>query len=96
VEDIAPNLLALVPARKVVERTVSDGLSDMWLRECGPNPGEAVLGGLQSSSYSSRSSRLFSSSPSWKINFGGVSRKIGSIRRSRPIWSSSLDGRVLP
>jgi hypothetical protein len=43
VEDIAPNLLALVPARKVKERTVSDGLSGMWLRDCGPNLGEAAL-----------------------------------------------------
>jgi hypothetical protein len=43
VEDIAPNLLALVPARKVVERTVSEGIYGMWLCDCGPDLGEAVL-----------------------------------------------------
>jgi hypothetical protein len=43
VEDIALNLLALVPARKVVGRTVSEGISCMWLRDCGPNLGEAAL-----------------------------------------------------
>jgi hypothetical protein len=43
VEDISPNLLALVPARKVVEHTISEGISDMWLRNCGPNLGEAAL-----------------------------------------------------
>jgi hypothetical protein len=43
VEDIAPNLLALVPARKVMERTVNDGISGMWLCDCCPNLGEATL-----------------------------------------------------
>jgi hypothetical protein len=38
-----PDLLALVPARKVKERTVSDGLSGTWLHDCGPNLGEAAL-----------------------------------------------------
>jgi hypothetical protein len=43
VEDIAPNLLALVSAHKVKERTVSDGISGTWLHDCGPNLGEAAL-----------------------------------------------------
>jgi hypothetical protein len=84
VEDIAPNLLISVPARKVVERMVSDGLSDMWLRDYGPNLGEAALRRLQSYSYSGKSSRLSGSSPSGKINFSGISRKMGSTRRTRP------------
>jgi hypothetical protein len=41
--DIAPNLLALVPAHKVKERTVRDGLSGTWLCDCGPNLGEEAL-----------------------------------------------------
>jgi hypothetical protein len=43
VEDIAPNLTALVPARKAKIRTVKEGLSRMWLRDCGPDLKEAVL-----------------------------------------------------
>jgi hypothetical protein len=43
VADIALNLLALVLARKVKERTVREGLSSMWLRYCGPNLGEEEL-----------------------------------------------------
>jgi hypothetical protein len=43
VEDVAPNLVALVPAHKFKERTIHDGLSGMWLRDCGPNLGEAAL-----------------------------------------------------
>jgi hypothetical protein len=31
VEDIAPNLSALVPARKAKVRTVKEGLSGLWL-----------------------------------------------------------------
>jgi hypothetical protein len=36
-------MLALVSARKVKERTVSDGLFGTWLHDCGPNLGEAAL-----------------------------------------------------
>jgi hypothetical protein len=36
-------LVALLPARKVKERIVHDGLSGMWLRDCRPNLGEAAL-----------------------------------------------------
>jgi hypothetical protein len=43
VEDIAPNLTAVVPARKVKVRTVKEGLSGTWLRDCGPDLGEAAL-----------------------------------------------------
>jgi mannosylglycoprotein endo-beta-mannosidase len=43
VEDIAPNLTAAVPARKVKVRTVKEGLSGTWLRDCGPDLGEAAL-----------------------------------------------------
>jgi hypothetical protein len=43
VEDIAPNLTALVPASKVKVRTVKEGLSGTWLRDCGPHLGEAAL-----------------------------------------------------
>jgi hypothetical protein len=43
VEDIAPNLLALVPARKAKVRTVKEGLSGLWLRDYGPDFTEAAL-----------------------------------------------------
>jgi hypothetical protein len=43
VVDIAPNLAALVPARKVKVRMVKEALTGMWLRDCGPNLGEAAL-----------------------------------------------------
>jgi hypothetical protein len=43
VEDIAPNLKALVPARKAKERTVKEGLFGMWLRDCRPNLLAATL-----------------------------------------------------
>jgi hypothetical protein len=42
-KDIAPNLTALVPAHKVKVRTVKEGLSSTWLRDCGPDLGEAAL-----------------------------------------------------
>jgi hypothetical protein len=43
VEDIAPNLTAAVLAHKVKVRTVKEGLSGTWLRDCGPDLGEAAL-----------------------------------------------------
>jgi hypothetical protein len=43
VEDIAPNLTALVPAHKAKVRTIKEGLSRMWLRDCGPDLKEAAL-----------------------------------------------------
>jgi hypothetical protein len=43
VEDIDPNLTALALAHKVKVRTVKEGLSGTWLRDCGPNLGEAAL-----------------------------------------------------
>jgi hypothetical protein len=43
VADIAPNLAALVPPPQSKVRTVKDGLSGMWLQDCGPNLGEAAL-----------------------------------------------------
>jgi hypothetical protein len=43
VEDIAPNLSALVPAHKAKVRTVKEGLSGLWLRDCGPDLIEAEL-----------------------------------------------------
>jgi hypothetical protein len=43
VEDIDPNLTALALAHKVKVRTVKEGLSGTWLRDRGPNLGEAAL-----------------------------------------------------
>jgi hypothetical protein len=43
VEDIDSNLTALVSAHKVKVRMVKEGLSGTWLRDCGPNLGEAAL-----------------------------------------------------
>jgi hypothetical protein len=43
VEEIAPNLTAFVLARKAMVRTVKEGLSGMWLRDCGPDLTEATL-----------------------------------------------------
>ena len=39
--DIAPNLVGLVPPWRANMRTVKDGLSGEWLRDCGPDLGEA-------------------------------------------------------
>jgi hypothetical protein len=44
VEDIAPNLAALVLVRVTKTRTVKEGLSGLWLRDCGPDLGAAALG----------------------------------------------------
>jgi hypothetical protein len=44
VEDIAPNLAALVSVRVAKTRTVKEGLSGLWLRDCGPDLGAAALG----------------------------------------------------
>jgi hypothetical protein len=35
VEDVAPNLTALVPPRKVKVRSVKEGLSGLWPQDCG-------------------------------------------------------------
>jgi hypothetical protein len=43
VEDIAPNLTALVLDRKAKVHTVKEGLSGMWLRDCGSNLPAATL-----------------------------------------------------
>jgi hypothetical protein len=43
VEDIAPNLTASVPARKIKVRTVKEGLSVTCSRDWGPGLGEAAL-----------------------------------------------------
>jgi hypothetical protein len=43
VENIAPNLVASVPAHLVKVQTVKDGLDGSWLRDCGPDLGEAAL-----------------------------------------------------
>jgi hypothetical protein len=42
VSDIAANLTNLVPPHKAKVRTVKEGLSGMWLQDCGPNLGEAA------------------------------------------------------
>jgi hypothetical protein len=42
-EDIAPNLTAMIPAHKAKVRTVKEGLTGMWLRDYGPNLSEAAL-----------------------------------------------------
>jgi hypothetical protein len=43
VADIAPNLASLVPPLMSKACTIKDGLSGMWLQDCGPNLGEAAL-----------------------------------------------------
>jgi hypothetical protein len=43
VADIAPTIAAQIPPHKVKSRTVKEGLSGTWLRDCGPNLGEAAL-----------------------------------------------------
>lgn len=43
VEEVAPNLLLLVPKRKVNARSVKEGLEGLWLMDCGPDLGEEVL-----------------------------------------------------
>jgi hypothetical protein len=43
VEDITPNLAALVPIHKAKVRMVKVGLSGTWLRDCGLDLGEAAL-----------------------------------------------------
>jgi hypothetical protein len=43
VEDIAPSLTDAVLVHKVKVRTVKEGLFGAWLRDCGPNLGEAAL-----------------------------------------------------
>jgi hypothetical protein len=37
VEDVAPNLLPLVPPCKAKARSVKEGLSGLWLQDCGPD-----------------------------------------------------------
>jgi hypothetical protein len=37
VEDVAPNLSALVPPRKAKARSFKEGPSGLWLQDCGPN-----------------------------------------------------------
>jgi hypothetical protein len=37
VADHAPNLVAMVPARKAKVRSVKDGLAGEWLQDCGPD-----------------------------------------------------------
>jgi hypothetical protein len=44
VENIAPNLAALVSVRVAKTRTVKEGLSGLWLRDCGLDLGAAALG----------------------------------------------------
>jgi hypothetical protein len=37
VEDVAPNLAAMIPPRIAKARSVKEGLSGLWLQDCGPN-----------------------------------------------------------
>jgi hypothetical protein len=41
--EIAPNLLAQVPPSKIRARSVKEGLSGAWLRDCGLDLGEAAV-----------------------------------------------------
>jgi hypothetical protein len=43
VEYIAPNLMALVPPRKAKAQSVKEGLSGLWLQDCGPDLTGEVL-----------------------------------------------------
>jgi hypothetical protein len=37
VEDVAPNLAAMIPPCIAKARSVKEGLSGLWLQDCGPN-----------------------------------------------------------
>jgi hypothetical protein len=37
VEDVAPILAAMIPPRIAKARSVKEGLSGLWLQDCGPN-----------------------------------------------------------
>jgi hypothetical protein len=41
--NLAPNLVAKVPARRANSRSVKDGLAGAWLQDCGPDVGAEAL-----------------------------------------------------